>query len=203
MTRTSSELTVLDYTSGKLSEYGLCGCGCGEKTPIATRTKSKRGQYKGEPMRFIRGHATRGRTLGKQAFYVEGGRTYVMARGRNGTGMLYSRVLMWNEIGRQPRPDEIVHHINEDPTDDRIENLQIVTRAEHIKLHHATITPLSRKASRKLRKRVTAICNGCGQPYERTPAVMRKNGGYCSTACTSEARRTGVIGQGRRAKVTA
>jgi DNA invertase Pin-like site-specific DNA recombinase len=38
-------------------------------------------------------------------------------------------------IGRLPRTDELVHHINEDTTDDRIENLQIVTRAEHSRIH--------------------------------------------------------------------
>jgi hypothetical protein len=184
--------------------YGLCECGCGQPTKIAERTKKSRGQFKGEPMRFIHGHSpTRGRTMGSQAFCVTGGRTYVLSRGRDGTAMLYSRVLMWNEIDRELRSDEIVHHINEDPTDDRIENLQIVTRAKHLKLHHPTIARLSREASRKHRKRVTAICKGCGKPYERTPSVMVKNGGYCSTACTGEARRTGEITQGRRARVAA
>lgn len=37
----------------------LCECGCGGRAPIATRTRPERGLKKGEPQRFIRGHATR------------------------------------------------------------------------------------------------------------------------------------------------
>jgi hypothetical protein len=35
----------------------LCGCGCGQPTPPAKRTDHKRGLVKGQPVRFIRGHA--------------------------------------------------------------------------------------------------------------------------------------------------
>jgi hypothetical protein len=38
----------------------LCECGCGEAAPVATRTYSKRGIYKGQPFRFIAGHQRRG-----------------------------------------------------------------------------------------------------------------------------------------------
>lgn len=37
----------------------LCACGCGEETPIAARTLSREGRFKGKPNRFIRGHNTR------------------------------------------------------------------------------------------------------------------------------------------------
>lgn len=33
-----------------------CACGCGHETAIATRTDSRRGQVKGQPMRFLPGH---------------------------------------------------------------------------------------------------------------------------------------------------
>lgn len=33
-------------------------------------------------------------------------------------------------------PDEIVHHINQNPLDDRLENLQVLTRSQHTRLHH-------------------------------------------------------------------
>lgn len=36
---------------------GLCQCGCGEKAPIAVQTDSRLGYTKGEPVRFIVGHA--------------------------------------------------------------------------------------------------------------------------------------------------
>jgi HNH endonuclease len=191
----SQELTV---------ESGLCHCGCGQPTPIATRTKSKRGEFAGQPKRFILGHCNRGRTMGKQAFCVSGGRTYVMSRGRDGVAMLYSRVLMWNEIGREPRPDEIVHHINEDPTDDRIENLEVVSRSKHLAIHRPKTEAVRIEAIGKaLRKRVTVACAGCGKEFGLRPFEIRDGRRYCSTACTGFDRQTGVITQGRRARKAA
>ena len=46
-----------------------------------------------------------------------------------------SRLVMEKYLGRYLKPEELIHHINEDRTDDRIENLQIVTRSEHRKIH--------------------------------------------------------------------
>lgn len=39
--------------------FGYCHCGCGNKTPLSTRTRSDTGLVKGEPLRFIRGHIGR------------------------------------------------------------------------------------------------------------------------------------------------
>lgn len=38
---------------------GLCACGCGETTPLATATRRREGVVKGEPMRFLFGHSLR------------------------------------------------------------------------------------------------------------------------------------------------
>lgn len=35
----------------------LCECGCGLLAPISTRSRADRGQIKGQPVRFIKGHA--------------------------------------------------------------------------------------------------------------------------------------------------
>lgn len=45
------------------------------------------------------------------------------------------RLVMAEHLGRQLLPAEIVHHINEDDNDNRLENLQLVTRSEHIAIH--------------------------------------------------------------------
>jgi len=37
----------------------LCECGCGNPTTIAKKTDQRRGDVKGQPMRFIRGHNSR------------------------------------------------------------------------------------------------------------------------------------------------
>ena len=53
----------------------------------------------------------------------------------NGVRFYEHRKLMEIQLGRPLRKDEHVHHINGDPTDNRIENLQIINPVEHGKLH--------------------------------------------------------------------
>ena len=45
------------------------------------------------------------------------------------------RLVMEQHIGRYLKPEEKVHHINHIVTDNRIDNLQIVTQSEHFSLH--------------------------------------------------------------------
>lgn len=45
------------------------------------------------------------------------------------------RLLMEWKLGRKLNDDELVHHLNGNKQDNRIENLQIVSRAQHIKIH--------------------------------------------------------------------
>lgn len=45
------------------------------------------------------------------------------------------RLVMEQSLGRKLLPTEIVHHINHNPLDNRIENLQVVSRSEHNDLH--------------------------------------------------------------------
>jgi len=53
----------------------------------------------------------------------------------DGSYIAEHRHVVQNHFGRKLRSDEIVHHINHDRLDNRIENLQVLSRAQHFKEH--------------------------------------------------------------------
>jgi hypothetical protein len=53
----------------------------------------------------------------------------------NGKGKLLHRIVMEEFLGRELTSDEVVHHINKDTRDNRIDNLEIATRSAHAFCH--------------------------------------------------------------------
>jgi hypothetical protein len=62
---------------------------------------------------------------------------YILVRHKGGY-VLEHRLVMEQHIGRELAEDEHVHHKNKVKTDNRIENLQLVTPSEHRYLHPVT-----------------------------------------------------------------
>jgi len=46
--------------------------------------------------------------------------------------------MMEEHLGRFLIEEEVIHHINGKTTDNRLENLELLTRSEHATLHHNT-----------------------------------------------------------------
>lgn len=44
-------------TEPNATPYGYCRCGCGQRTPIASRNRKSIGHIKGEPVQYVVGHA--------------------------------------------------------------------------------------------------------------------------------------------------
>lgn len=57
----------------------------------------------------------------------------------NGVQKLKHRAIIEEALGRELLTTEIVHHINRDPTDNRLENLQVLSHKEHTAIHREDI----------------------------------------------------------------
>lgn len=96
----------------------------------------------------------------------------------------YPRFLI-EQQGRKLLPDETVDHINNDFTDDRFENLQILSREENARKEM--------ERQERVRKMYHFVCPHCGtdsvKPLNHMLGNWKKNRGgpYCSRRCAGEA----------------
>jgi HNH endonuclease len=93
----------------------------------------------------------------------------------------YPRLIMENHLGRELTKDETVDHINNDFTDDRIENLQVLSLEDNVKKSFipAIYLELTCKCCGKIFKRRKAV-------HEYETKIRNKDGPYCSHRCVGK-----------------
>ena len=67
----------------------------------------------------------------------------------NGKTKRLHRFILEQYLGRELEPDECCHHLNGNPLDNRLENLELMLRSEHTRLHHKG-KRLSNETKRKM-----------------------------------------------------
>ena len=113
-----------------------CACGCGEKTSYIYKHGHHTRLFAPEEQ------ARRGRmNNGDKQRDPPGAVGYRKVAGRH-----EHRVVMEKAVGRLLGPDDLVHHANRNKRDNRLENLELTTRAEHINEHREELIAGKRKA---------------------------------------------------------
>lgn len=134
------ELRVSDFKIGQIMG----------RTTTSIEIKRVKIGLVGAPVRPIEGRTTnRVYGCGPDSTSWKGGRRissagYVEIRAEyhhrlRGNGYVYEHILVVEEnIGRQLKQEEIVHHIDGNKTNNSFENLAVMSQAEHASLHHST-----------------------------------------------------------------
>lgn len=93
---------------------------------------------------------------------------------------LEHHVVWWKHHGVSPRSDEVIHHVNRNKQDNRIENLMLMTRSEHAALHGA-------EKERTISEIPCNVCGGLFKIETRFAKYKQKTGKYltCSKKCSA------------------
>lgn len=94
-----------------------------------------------------------------------------------GNGYVFEHIIVAEgKVGRKIGKDEHVHHINGDRTDNKPDNLEVLTANEHNK-----ITAKNRRLNNML------PCENCGKKTYKRPSEQRKNkNAFCSRGCLAK-----------------
>lgn len=111
--------------------------------------------------------------------YFSHGEGYVRLK-INGKFVLEHRKVMEDYLGRPLDAHEVVHHLNSNVQDNRIENLAILNSSEHSRCH---------AQQRQSEHYVTLQCPTCGRLFQRKKgkhrwAQLHNHKEHCSRTCS-------------------
>jgi len=124
-------------------------CSDPERAKIAARERKRQWRAKNRPTDWVDGR-------GKHRNHIKGSKHhrwnasrmlsehgYVKVRVGQAhpvadpNGYAYEHLIVWLSAGRSaPAPGEVIHHKDEDKTNNQLDNLELVTRGEHNKIHN-------------------------------------------------------------------
>lgn len=138
---------LYDLTPGKV-QYWLTKWGINKRLP---------GFLKGQPSPLKKGRKTDGYgyILISNPDHPNASKGYVREH----------RLLMEQKLGRFLTKDEVVHHVNNNPSDNRIENLEVISRSNHSRDHRIALGRLKSDAGRF--SVLTITCDCCGANFKR------------------------------------
>lgn len=112
----------------------------------------------------------------------KGDYNYAIVRGHpcatKNSYVLEHRVVVENHLGRILGSDEVVHHINGDRKDNRLENLEVLSSTEHRRNHCIS----------RGRKTVDLVCPWCKKVFVRRHGNTHLSKGTSWTSCSSTCR---------------
>ena len=118
---------------------GLCQCGCGRETQVATRTRAERGVFRGHHLRFIRGHWMRKYDPGYVVDPQTGCWEWTGAM-RGGYGVLHqggasvaAHRVIYERYRGSISPGLDIDHLCRNPSCVNPDHLEPVTRAENVR----------------------------------------------------------------------
>ena len=92
---------------------------------------------------------------------------------------------VWKATNGEIPSGHHIHHIDFNPSNNSLENLQCLTRSEHARIHNLSRLAAGEHFKTKTTRDIPTICIQCGKNF----LAVHKNAKFCSRSCAGRWRR--------------